>query len=53
MYIMLNYMYGNGGDPQLGVLVLATRLLSAEVVTSGALPSSATPEQWIAWKELK
>jgi hypothetical protein len=32
---------------------LNTRLFAAEVVTSGALPSSAMPEQWIAWKELK
>lgn len=31
--------------------MLATRLFVVEVVPSGARPSSATPEQWTAWKE--
>ena len=39
--------------PSTTMSILNTRLFAAEVVTSGELPSSAMPEQWIAWKELR
>lgn len=39
--------------PSTTMSLLNTRLFATEVVTSGALSSSAMPEQWIAWKELK
>jgi hypothetical protein len=42
-----------GMSSKLNSVQLVTRLFAAEVVTSGALPSSAMPEQWIAWKELR
>ena len=39
--------------PRHNLVMLATRLFLAKLVPSGSRPSSAMPEQWIAWKELK